>query len=184
MSSYHSRPLYAIFTTSGWPLLTHHGRPLSQTGFSSRVKNDNRPEGCEMSHRNGWYPRCLLSSAFAHLWHRTRSEGKRYSPSEEGRNANKNARKKGGRGRHYALLAGPLIIMAVRLSVPTLTLIRPNEHRARARNICIIAAILMPFDAECIWSFTRGLFPSLSESLRFHMFSLSSHKMSFTSATF
>lgn len=72
-SSYHSRPLCAIFTTSGWPLLTHHGRPLSPTGFSSRVKNDNRhPEGCEVSHRNGWCPD-LLSSAFAyiaHLWHR------------------------------------------------------------------------------------------------------------------
>lgn len=84
LSSYHSRPPCAIFTTSGWPLLTHHGRPLSPTGFSSRVKNDNRhPEGCEVSHRNGWCPD-LLSSAFAyiaHLWCRTRNEGKRYSLS-------------------------------------------------------------------------------------------------------
>lgn len=56
--SHHSRPPRAIFTTSGWPLLTHHGRPLSSTGFSSRVKNDNRHlEGCEVSHRNGW---CLV----------------------------------------------------------------------------------------------------------------------------
>lgn len=79
VSFHHSRPLCAIFTTSGWPLLTHHGRPLSPTGFSSRVKNDNRhPEGCEVSHRNGWCPD-LLSSALAyiaHLWHRTLSEGK------------------------------------------------------------------------------------------------------------
>lgn len=54
--------------------------------------------------------------------------------------------------------------MAVRLSVSTLTLIRLNEHRARAYNICIIAAILMPFDAECIWCSTRGFPPSMSPS--------------------
>jgi len=44
--SHPSRPVRAIFTTSGWPLLTHHGRPLSSTGFSSQAKNDNRhPRG-------------------------------------------------------------------------------------------------------------------------------------------
>lgn len=62
LSSYHSRPPCAIFTTSGWPLLTHHGRPLSPTGFSSWVKNDNRhPEGCEVSLRKtGGAPICCL----------------------------------------------------------------------------------------------------------------------------
>lgn len=87
---------------------------------------------------------------------------------EEGKSANKNAGKKGARGRHYALLAGPLI-MAVSFSAPTLTLIQPNEHRAR--NICIIAAILTPFDAECIWSRLFGLFlpPRAPPDLRFQL---------------
>lgn len=54
-------PLPTILTTSGWPLLTHHGRPLSPAGFSSRAKSDNRhrppTEGCEVSHRNRVVPR-------------------------------------------------------------------------------------------------------------------------------
>lgn len=70
----------------------------------------------------------------AHLWHRAR--GGRGRCSRGVGNANKNARgKKGGRGRHYTLLGVPVtIIMAVGLiSAPTLTLIRPSEHRTRAR---------------------------------------------------
>jgi len=98
LRSHHSRPPRAIFTTSGWPLLTHHGRPLSPTGFSSRVKNDNRhPEGCEVSHRNGWCRICsLLPSRAPRIYGITDiARGNTTLYRGVSRNANKNARKKG-----------------------------------------------------------------------------------------
>lgn len=130
--SRHFYDIWMAVANASWPA------PLSPTGFSSRVKNDNRhPEGCEMSPWNGWCPE-PFSFAFACTYGvaRNTAEGKR-GATTRGRNANKNARKKkekGGRGRHYALLAGPLIIMAD-VSAPTLTLIRLSEHRARVTSV-------------------------------------------------
>lgn len=52
------------------------------------------------------------------------------------RNANKNARKKGRpRSALRVISRVPIIIMAVRLSAPTLTLIRLNEHHARVTSV-------------------------------------------------
>lgn len=144
-------PPRAIFTTSGWPLLTHHGRPLSPTGFSSRVKNDNRhPVGCEVSYRNGWYPG---SVHFCLRVHRApmASHAQRGEVCGVSRNANKNAWKKGR----------PWLTLRVISRAPNNNgrqTFRADvdscspERALRARNICIIAAILTPFDAECIWS--------------------------------
>lgn len=47
-----------------WPLLTHHGRLLSPTGFSSRFRNDNRdatrPEGVARCHAGTSGPMCVI----------------------------------------------------------------------------------------------------------------------------
>lgn len=139
-----SRPPRAIFTTSGWPLLTHHGRPLSTTGFSSWVKNDNRDgEGCEVSHRNEVEPPiCSPLSRRASRAPMASQRGEStgcaslflsvsspfpppHLPLSRGQeHANKNARKKGDRGWHYALLAASLS-----LSLP------PNNNGRRTFRV-------------------------------------------------
>lgn len=58
------------------------------------------------------------------------------------------------------------------------------ERALRACNICIIAVILTPFDAECIWSlpFEASLLPRAPPFS--YAFSLSTRKTPFTSAIF
>lgn len=102
-----------------------------------------------------------------------------------GGDANKNAPKKGGRGRHYALLVGPLIIMAVSFSAPTLTLIHPNEHCARARACMHVTSVsLLPFWWHSMWSASGLVYQdsfSLHVPLQSRPFSFSNRKMPFTS---
>jgi len=106
--------------------------------------------------------------------HARRGEARRYRGVD--RNANKNARKK-------ERTRSTLRVISRAPNNNGRQTFRANvdsyspERASRARNICIIAAILTPFDVECIWSLPR--LPSLHVSLRSRAFS-----QPFTSLTF